>query len=291
MSRRIAIALVLFLTFGVIGGACGDGGGDDKSATNEPTSVSTTPPSSTGETPESTAGTPSNASSDARAIEAVVRAQTDANNNKDVDAFVGAFSDSYYDDLGVSRADARALVATFIGVPQVDVTSISAIEVSGDNATAQVDSNEGVIVSREQYSFVRVGGQWRVAKIEELPVEVDAANAVDLSLAEYNFVFDQNAAKDGNVVFNVSNAGVQAHEIELMKLPDGVDAQDLRDREDLPAGVETIGLFGPLDPGEKRTLAFAGKLDAGHYALVCYLSDPSGQSHASFGMVKDLTVD
>ena len=291
MSRRLASALVLFVAIGIVAGACGGGGGDKKDATKVATNVGASgTASSTGETPEPTAGTPSNGSSDAQAIEAVVRAQTNANNNKDVDGFMAAFADSYYDDLGVSRDDARSLVATFIGVPQVEITNISAIEVSGDDATAQVDSNEGVFLSSEKYSFAREVGRWRIAKIEELPVQADTANAVDMDLVEYSFLFDESAAQDGDVVFYVANSGAQPHEIELMKLPDGVNAQDLRDREDVPAGVQTLGLFGPLDPGESRVLALASKLDAGRYALVCYLSDPSGQSHAALGMVKDLTV-
>jgi hypothetical protein len=293
MSRWLAVGLVLFVAFGVVTNACGGGGGDKNDATKAPTSASTvktgTPPGD--ETPEpTTGGTQASGRSDLVAIENVVGAQTDANNNKDVDAFVAAFSDSYYADLGVSRDDARALVTTFIGIPHVDITNISAVQVSGDNATAQVDSNEGVFLSREKYSFVRETGQWKIAKIEELPVDADTSNAVGLSLVEYNFVFDENAAKDGDVVFSVSNTGAQRHEIELMKLPSGVTAEQLKDRENVPAGVEAIGLFGPLDPGEKRTLAFATKLDVGHYALVCYLSDPSGQSYASFGMVEDLVV-
>ena len=288
MSRSLACGLALLGLLAVAMTACG--GGDKNDATKSPTAA---PASATaaGATPGSTApGTPATGG-DASAIEALIRRQTDANNNKDVDAFVAAFAESYYADLGVSRDDARALVTTFIGVPQVDITSVSSIEVSGDRATAQVDSNEGVFLSSEKYSFVREAGQWRVAKIDELPVQADTANAVDMSLVEYSFAFDAGALSDGEAVFNVRNNGAQAHEVELLKLPAGADAQGVRDREDLPAGVETVGLFGPLDPGESRVIAFSQKLAPGNYAVVCYLSDPSGQPHSAIGMVKDVTVN
>ena len=289
MSRWMAIGLVLLFAIGAIASACG-GGGDGGEATKQPARESATAPPGPDETPEATAGTPSN-SAGAAAIEALVRAQTDASNNKDVDGFVAAFADSYYDDLGVSRDDARALVATFIGVPQVDVTKISAIDISRNTATALVDSDEGVIVSREQYSFARVGDRWLIAGIEELPVDVPAeAAVVEMRLDEYAFEFDSQAASDGDFVFNVTNTGAQPHEVELMRLPAGVTAQQLSDRENVPAGVETIGLFGPLEPLELRPIVFAQPLEPGNYALVCYLSTPDGVSNAALGMVKDLVV-
>jgi len=290
MLPRIAIAFVLFLTIGVTGGACGDGKESDEGATGEPTSRSVAETPGSDQTPEATSGTPAG-SADGGAIEALVYFQAHANNTKDVPGFVGAFSDAYYADLGVSRSDAISLVSIFIGVPQVEVMSISEIEVAGDNATAQVDSNEGVIVSRERYTFVREAGEWRIVAIEELPVEPTAGRAVALRLVEYAFEFEEEQLQGGGYVLNVSNEGTQPHEIELMKLPSGVVADDLKNRDAVPAGVEVIGLFGPLDPAEVRTLVFADDLPAGSYALVCYLSTPTGQSNASLGMVRDLVID
>ncbi len=290
MSSRVAVGLAVLLAIGVLVGACGDDGEVDRSATREPTGASSTGTPRADQTPGATAGTPASSSA-AAAIEALVRAQTDANNSKDIDAFGAVFSEGYYEDLGVSREDAKALVGVFIGVPQVEVTSISAIEVAGDSATAQVDSSEGVIVSRERYTFVREAGEWRIEGIEELPTETTTERVVDLRLVEYGFELDEQQTQAGGYAFSATNAGTQPHELELMRLPSGVVAEDLKNRDAVPAGVEVIGLFGPLDPAEMRTLVFAEDLAPGSYALVCYLSTPLGPSNASLGMVRDLVVN
>jgi hypothetical protein len=292
MSRR-----PLVLVFGVLlgiglaaGAACGGGGGK-----GSPAKTGTPPPTGTPlnieASPTSESGTPS-AARDAAAIEAVVRAQAQANNSRDIDGFVALFSDSYLSDqLHVSRQNARDLVAQFIGEPLVEITNVTNIDVTGDNATAQVDKNGGVIVKRQRYSFLRENGQWRVAGVLDLPVDVpDSPRTVALKLVENRFDFDDQAVKDGAFVFHVTNAGAQPHEVQLKRLPAGVEAQQLVDPQRTPAGVETIGLFGPLAAGELRPLVFAQPLSPGRYAMICYLPDTSGTSHAQLGMVRAFTV-
>ena len=268
MSRwPVVFALLVLLTAG-LAASVGCGGGDKGGAAT---------------------GTPSSA---AAAIEAAVRAQAEANNNKDVDSFVALLSDSFINDqLHVSRQEARDLVAQFIGEPLVEITRVSTPDVSGDSATADVDSNEGVIVSRERYSFARENGQWLIAGVEDLPVDVpDSARAVDLRLVDNAYQFDDQAVKDGSFVFNVTNAGTQQHEVELMRLPAGVNAQQLIDPENNPAGVETIGLFGPLEARELRPIVFSGPLEPGNYALVCYLTDVNSVPFSQLGMLRGFTV-
>jgi hypothetical protein len=287
MPRLASVGLVLFLSLGVWVSACGgDDGGDD------PTALPTSRETAGSETPSDTpAATGAASSEDAEAIHAVVRRQADANNRKDIDAFVASFSDSYYDALGISRDDAKALVSVFIGVPQVEVTEVRSIEIESGNAIAEVDSNEGAFVSRERYTFVRQGARWLIESIEELPVDAGDSRTIDLTLSEYKFEFDPEAARDPDFAFTTTNAGATPHEVELLKLPAGVNAAGVRDRENLPSGVEVIGLFGPLDAGSGGMIVFAKDLAPGHYALVCYLSAPSGQSNAQLGMVADLTIE
>lgn len=281
--RWLAGSLLLAAAFGVAcGGDGGDGGAD---ATSRPTGQATAGPTQE-QPPSETAD--ATTSADVAAIEALVRQQTDAFNARDVNGFVASFSDSYYEALGVTREDAAALVSIFIGVPQVEITAITAVTIAGDGATAEVASAEGVISSLEQYTVVRQDGTWLVAAIDELPVETDAA-LVELSMFEYGYDFDAEQFS-GDAAFDVSNNGTQPHEIELMRLPDGVSADDVRDRENVPAGVEVVGLFGPLEPGENRKLVFAGGLPAGDYALVCYLTTVTGESNAQLGMVSSLVV-
>jgi hypothetical protein len=291
MVRRIALALTLLLLSSLAATvACGGGGGDNGAATKTPGPAASREPSATS-TSAQTPGASASPSTDAEAIDALVRAQTAANNNKDIDGFLVAFADSYFtDEIHVSREEARGLVAQFIGVPKVVITKIPTIGVTGDTAEATVDSNEGVIVSSERYHFVRQNGQWRITSVEELPVTVEGARVVDLTLSEYAFQFDASQISQGGYAFNVTNAGTQSHEVELLKLPEGTTAQELVDPKNEPAGAETVGLFGPLDPGKSATLAFAEDLPSGSYAMVCYLPDPSGTLHSQLGMLRLFTA-
>jgi hypothetical protein len=284
---RTILSLVALTTLLLAAVACGGDVGDDK-PTQVPTGGATEPIGVTGTPGVEGTVTPN---ADALAIEELIRRQTDANNAKDIDGFVASFSDSYYSNLGVSREEARDLVSIFIGIPQVEITGISGIEVGGETAIAEVRSNEGVFVSRELYAFTNQDGRWLVEGVEELPVDPGDARIVELQLTEYSFEFDEARTQGGGYAFNVSNAGTQPHEIELMQLPAGVTAADLTDRENVPAGVVAIGLFGPLDAGEQQTLVFAGDLPPGNYALVDYLSTETGQSNAQLGMVRDFIVE
>lgn len=281
--RWLVPALVALVILGV-SSACG-GSDDGEDATPGATAQPSAEPTDQAPTQTLDATT----SADVAAIEALVHQQSEAFNSKDIDGFVASFSDIYYEALGVTREEASSLVSIFIGVPQVEVTAISAITIDGDGATAEVASNEGVISSLELYTFTREGAGWLILSIDELPVEA-ASELVELSMFEYGYEFDEGQV-GGDFAFNVSNDGTQPHEIELMRLPDGVTPDDVHDRENVPPGVEVIGLFGPLESGETRTLVFADPLASGEYALVCYLTTVTGESNAQLGMVKSLVID
>jgi hypothetical protein len=223
----------------------------------------------------------------------VVRAQARANNNGDVDSFVALLSDSFISEqLHVSREEARDLVGEFIGQPFVEITQIANTSISGDSATAEVDSNEGVIVSREIYTFARENGQWLIAGVEDLPVDLPAsATTVDLQILDNTYQFDEAAVKSGSFAFNVTNDGQQPHEVELMRLPAGATTAQLIDPKNKPVGVQTLGLFGPLEPAEQRPMVLSQVLEPGDYAIVCYLTGEGGISHSRLGMIRGFTVE
>jgi hypothetical protein len=68
-----------------------------------------------------------------------------------------------------------------------------------------------------------------------------------------------------------------------------VNAQQLIDPASKPAGVETIGLFGPLRRASCG-IVFSGPLESGNYALVCYLTDANSVPYSRLGMLRGFTV-
>jgi hypothetical protein len=285
MPRYFIVLLVLSLS--VAFAACGDDGDGPAGPTatgDDGTDAPTGPAATVAPT----------ANPELSAVEAAVRAQTDAFNRADAGAFVALYADAFISDqLGVTREQALALVTEFIGEPQIEIVSISGTSVTGETATTLVESHEGVILSRERYSLVRENGAWLVAGIEELPVE-PAGDVVDLQMnAGSRFSFDQAAVTSGDFAFHVVNADTQPHEVVLLGGPgllDLISPAVLGSPETLPDGVETLGLFGPLDPGAEADLVFGRPLAPGRYAMTCFITDESGQTHGELGMIAEFTV-
>lgn len=106
-----------------------------------------------------------------------------------------------------------------------------------------------------------------------------------VTMDEYRFDYEP-AIPPGRVVFRVHNADDIPHRLSLLSLP-----EDLPPIEDQLRGSERrvltpfAGVHTRL-PGESG--AFAVDLEAGRrYALVCFLQDPDGTSHALKGMASE----
>lgn len=92
----------------------------------------------------------------------------------------------------------------------------------------------------------------------------------------------------GRQVFRVTNAGGAEHALVVISLPEEVPpiAEQLRSGD--RRGVPTFAKLPSRPPGSDDV--FAVELAAGRYALVCFVTDPDGVSHALKGMASEFRV-
>lgn len=115
-----------------------------------------------------------------------------------------------------------------------------------------------------------------------------APATVALRMDEYAFELSATP-KPGRVVVEVENAGELDHEVVLVILPEDVPPilEQLRSEE--RRTVATLAYLPPRPPGGRGS--FALDLEPGRYALLCFIEDADGISHALKGMALELRVD
>jgi hypothetical protein len=129
-----------------------------------------------------------------------------------------------------------------------------------------------------------------------LTVTSEASAAVepagDVTISQTDFHFDVSGSlTPGTHTLRIENAGGQQHEAVLVKLAEGVTAEEyLNAAPDStpPLGVHVGGITGIL-PSERNFVSI--DLESGNYALYCFLTDPaSGAPHFVLGMMQEFTV-
>lgn len=122
---------------------------------------------------------------------------------------------------------------------------------------------------------------------EEL--EADAAETVDITATEYEFDPSTVSVSAGIVTFAVTNAGNQNHELAF--LPGGGDipltADGAPDEDALAEG----GAFELEGFSPDQTCNATYDFEPGTYTLFCIVEAPDGETHASKGMIGELTVE
>jgi len=131
----------------------------------------------------------------------------------------------------------------------------------------------------------------------EAPPPPVAAGQVDM----VDFAFAQLPAMDsGQVVLEVTNSGVEPHEMVVLRL-EGVTIEQVLpmltgpppSESAPPPGPPPLRFMGGLQaimPGQRAWVTL--DLPPGDYALICFIPSPAndGQSHAALGMVKAFTI-
>jgi hypothetical protein len=111
---------------------------------------------------------------------------------------------------------------------------------------------------------------------------------IDVTMVEYEFRLPATVPS-GRQVFRVTNAGALEHSLVLVSLAEDVppilDQLRSQDRR----GAPTFAKFAARPPGSQDT--FAVELPPGRYALICFVTDADGNSHAAKGMASEFRVE
>ncbi|MGP1675091.1 MAG: hypothetical protein ACTS8Z_07755 [Candidatus Limnocylindrales bacterium] len=172
--------------------------------------------------------------------------------------------------------------------------------IPGASGSTTVDLTPG------QYAFLcfvaSSDGVPHLAKGMVAPMEVTAPASTaevptgDTAITLQDFAFvGLDTLSTGAHTVTVTNDGPQPHEATIVKLSDGVTAQQLLTAfvsGEAPAGpppFTSAGGIAGIAAGSTATVDV--DLPAGEYAFVCFVPDPAtGKAHAELGMVGALTV-
>jgi plastocyanin len=237
-------------------------------------------------------------SQDEEAIEQLVVDVPAALNSNDMDALLGLVTEDFLADqfgFPITKERAReehAAGTILLGDPPVTLEGLEDIEISGDTATALVWERQAASREPLRQSFVKEDDTWLMGAIE--PVAVDTppgATEVQVEAVDNRFTLENDSFPAGDVVFQVTNGGTQAHDMFVVKLPDGVsvaDAYDVADPSEV--GAQWVGLFGPGFESGKQATWVLEDLEPGRYGYYCWI-DQSGTPHAYLGMEGEFTVE
>ena len=285
---RLAVAGVLLA--GAAGAvACGDD--DDKAGDT---------------TPAATQAATAAPKDDPAAVAAVETANRNlyANwNAKDKDAFLAGFTDaglvSVFGEEGQTAADVKADLKFFFGSSPITNVTIGNTKISGLTATTESQFAIFGAYEKGKDSFVKVGDAWKLDSQTDLVVDVpEGVKLVRIDAIEFAFGVDTSAIT-GNVAFELSNVGKQAHELGIASIPADANIDDLIQQlgaEDAGDEVPDLVFLGGIDaePGATSNLVFTEPLAPGRYLMACLVPDEAegenGTPHALKGMYKEFTI-
>ena len=307
VKRVTASFGVVLLTTALVLGCSDDDG--DTNATGAIGQTGTTPAanaSPTGSSPTTgTAGT-TGTTAETTEIEQAVRDAVDAYNAGDAEGFFGSMTDegvaSFLSLFGLPTDDLEAAkqeAAPFIGEDPLTIQELTVTDSSEDSATVETIAETTSILEGDRFELVRENDEWLITGLELFVVSPEIESdytTVDVQLVEFGFVISGNATFDaGNIAFALENAGQQPHEAFLVRVEEGVDLQEALQAEGEPEGIEPIGGVFNVNPGDSYNMVLTNELEAGRYALVCFLPDlnegPEGTPHAFKGMVREITIE
>lgn len=123
------------------------------------------------------------------------------------------------------------------------------------------------------------------AERNELPA---GPPTVEVTMDEYRFDYNPNIPP-GRVLFRVTNAGELVHRLTMVPLPEELPPIDQQLRGSQRQFLTPFAGVPNRQPGTRT--AFTVDLVPGvRYAMICFVVDPDGQSHASKGMSSEYRV-
>jgi hypothetical protein len=129
-----------------------------------------------------------------------------------------------------------------------------------------------------------------------------AASAV-IRLADYGFTVDSQL-KAGRHTIRVENAGVEPHDLVMLKLAPGKTLEEVRsflnperarrpgEADQPPPPLESLvtGFGGIAAIASGMHVFFETDLTPGDYVLVCMATAPDGRSHIEHGMIQQIRI-
>lgn len=248
-------------------------------------------------------------------VQDTVRASVNAENAKDVDAFLDLWTDDGLEayDVG-SRADLKAGQTDGFGNDPIEIVAFGETTVEGEKASAVVDAARREVkvakaLFRVRFDLVQADDEWKLDGFEFMGSPPAAAGAEKVRVTGTEYAFAMDEALPSDVALTFVNAGEEPHEIALFKAPEGTDVAkakaDLSDVDGSDPSTVPDGYTGDhlsfAEPGQTMDVSFAEPLDPGTYVFACYLPaggfspegeplDPDGAPHIELGMVAVATV-
>jgi hypothetical protein len=146
-------------------------------------------------------------------------------------------------------------------------------------------------LTSERWFLVQDGEYWKIDSLVPLTPAPEGDTAVlGIDLTEYAFTAEGagSTSEFPVLIIHGNNMGKEAHQIVVLKLPEGMTVDQLLADQSLFSQVEFIGEID-LEPGQLGDMALIN-LPAGKYTMVCFFTAPDGQSHAAKGMTLDFEV-
>ena len=221
----------------------------------------------------------------------------------------------------INNADAIATLVTPNLVKELgDYDSIDAAKADGffsdlpfGNATTGAvntydDGSVGIVMNYNQTEYQYISEEWLLVqengalKLNDinqgLPVSVDGDQAaVGINLnenADGTYAIAPNAdsvVATDVLIFQAINTATnkEAHELVVVKLPEGMDPMAVLDPATDFSKIEFIGQVSVPIPGESVDMTLVN-LPPGTYELLCFFPGPDGSPHAAHGMMASFEV-
>lgn len=176
---------------------------------------------------------------------------------------------------------------------ETDMVADAFIAAGGDMGAVFSDpAVEEAFTAMEEHDAEVCGFETEGEGEDEVATEpLEGAEVIPVTGIDFEFEGIPSEVPAGDVSFEFTNEGEAAHEMVVFKLGEGVDLDGLlaSDEEPSEEDAQDIGFtFAP--PGEGGVYLNAEGLDAGTYAVVCFIPGPEGKAHHELGMKTTFTV-
>jgi len=186
----------------------------------------------------------------------------------------------------------------FEETPQFDVTRVVTYDDGSLGVNVNYSMTEYQYVS-QMWNLVNIDGEWKADAVSEGdPLELDGdTTALGVTLLEngdgtYTITpASTDVEATDNLVLQAINdkTNKEAHELVVLKLPEGADPAGLFDGSIDQKDIEFIGQVTVATPGDSADMTLVN-LPVGMYTLVCFFPAPDGSPHAMHGMVAPFEV-